>query len=97
MIIILAAVSMSLGPVKRRINFKIWRGFHLALYAGLGLIIGHQLNLGGDINGNSYFALAWYALYGFVLLTLVSGRFITPGTSPCLCQRKITRPGSYLQ
>ncbi len=78
MLIIFAAVFISLGPVKRRLNFKVWKGFHLALYAGLGLIIGHQLELGGDINGNFYLAVIWYALYGFVLLTLAWCRFIKP-------------------
>ncbi|HAH33101.1 MAG TPA: hypothetical protein DCL44_12385 [Elusimicrobia bacterium] len=78
MLIVLAAVLMSLGPVKKRLSYKVWRGFHLPLYAALGLFIVHQLELGGDINGNFYFAAVWYALYGFVLLTLVWGRFINP-------------------
>ncbi len=78
MAVVLAAVFMSLGPVKRRFNFKVWRGLHLALYAGLVFIISHQMKLGGDINGSFYFAMVWYALYGFVLLTLVWGRSIKP-------------------
>ena len=78
MLIIFAAVFMSLSPVKRRLDYKVWRGSHLMLYAGLGLFIGHQLELGGDINGNFYFAMVWYALYCFALLTLAWGRFIKP-------------------
>jgi len=78
MLIFFAAVFMSLTPVKKRLNYKVWRVSHMMLYAGFGLFIGHQLELGGDINGNFYFAMVWYALYGFVLLTLAWGRFIKP-------------------
>ena len=78
MLIVFTAVFLSLTPVKKRLNYKVWRGFHLLLYAGLGLFLWHQLELGGDVNGNFYFAVVWYALYGFVLAVLAWNRFIRP-------------------
>ncbi|MCX5785859.1 MAG: ferric reductase-like transmembrane domain-containing protein [Elusimicrobia bacterium] len=78
MLIVFTAVFLSLPAVKKRLNYKVWRGSHLLLYAALGLFVGHQLELGGDVNGNFYFAMVWYSLYGFVLATLAWCRFIKP-------------------
>ncbi|MBU2575427.1 MAG: ferredoxin reductase family protein [Elusimicrobia bacterium] len=76
--LVIIAVIMSLPAVRRRLNYEIWHTSHLFLYAGLGLAVGHQLELGGDINGNPYFAWTWYALYLFALANLAWGRVLNP-------------------
>ena len=75
--LVIGAVIMSL-PFARRFSYEIWHSSHLFLYAGFGLAVGHQLELGGDINGNPYFAGTWYALYVFVLANLLWGRVLKP-------------------
>lgn len=77
-ILIFAAVLMSLPPVRRRLSYEVWHTSHLFIYAGLGLAVGHQLELGGDIAGNAHFALTWYALYAFALGNLAWGRVLKP-------------------
>lgn len=77
-LLVLAAVVMSLPAARRRLSYEAWHNSHLFLYAGLGLVVGHQLELGGDINGNAYFARTWYALYVFTLANLLWGRALKP-------------------
>ena len=76
--LVLAAVIMSLPAARRRLSYEAWHASHLLLYAGLGLAVGHQLELGADINGNLYFARTWYGLYVFALLNLLWGRALKP-------------------
>jgi predicted ferric reductase len=76
--LIIAAVIISLPVIRRRLNYEKWHTSHLFLYAGLGLAVGHQFELGGDIRGNSHFAGAWYALYAFALANLAWGRVLKP-------------------
>ena len=76
--LVLAAVIMSLPAARRRFSYEVWHSSHLLLYAGLGLAVGYQLELGGDINGNAYFARTWYALYIFALANLLWGRVLKP-------------------
>ncbi len=76
--LVLLAVIMSLPAVRRRFSYETWHFSHLFLYAGLGLAVGHQLELGGDINSNPAFARTWYALYAFSLANLIWGRFLRP-------------------
>lgn len=76
--LIIAAVIMSLPLIRHRLNYEAWHASHLLLYAGLGLAVGHQLGLGGDVIGNPYFARTWYALYVFALANLVWGRILKP-------------------
>ena len=77
-VLILLAVAMSLPAVRRRLTYESWHSSHLFLYAGLGLVIGHQFELGGDINNTPAFALTWYALYAFSLSSLAWGRVLRP-------------------
>jgi len=77
-VLILLAVALSLPSVRRRLDYEVWHYSHLLLYAGLGLAVGHQLELGGDINFNPLFARTWYALYFFTLANLFWGRFLKP-------------------
>jgi predicted ferric reductase len=77
-VLMLLAVIMSLPAVRRRFSYETWHFSHLFLYAGLGLAVGHQLELGGDIKNNPAFARTWYALYAFSLASLAWGRVLRP-------------------
>ncbi|MEI7436176.1 MAG: ferredoxin reductase family protein [bacterium] len=66
--------AMALVIVKRRLKYECWYGAHLLLYAAILLAFGHQLEGGGDFTENRWLSAYWYALYGFVLINLLSYR-----------------------
>ncbi len=76
--LVLLAVIISLPAVRRKLSYETWHYSHLLLYAGLGLAVGHQLELGGDINNSPAFARTWYVLYAFSMASLVWGRVLRP-------------------
>jgi len=77
--LIITAVILSLPFFRRRLSYRAWYRVHLLTYAGLALSIGHQLSLGGDLNGpRPYFAAAWYFLLGFAVLNAAWFRGIKP-------------------
>lgn len=77
--LIIAAVLLSLPFVRSRLSYELWQKTHLAVYAGLALSIGHQLELGGDLSGgNPGFALVWYALLAFTAANAAWFRLVHP-------------------
>lgn len=64
--LIIAAALLSLDPVRRRLPYGVWHKLHLGVYAGLGLSLGHQFALGGDLSsGRPWFYWAWCGLLAF--------------------------------
>ena len=77
--LIIAAVVLSLPLVRSRMPYGLWQKAHLAVYAGLALSVGHQLELGGDLSGgNPGFALLWYALLAFTAGNAAWFRLVQP-------------------
>lgn len=78
-VLIIAAVLLSLPFARRRLSPALWHKTHLAVYLGLALTIGHQLDLGGDLNAEKpWFAWAWYALLVFTAANAAWFRLIRP-------------------
>ena len=77
--LIIVAVILSLPFARHRLSYEAWHRAHLGAYIGLALSIGHQLELGMDLNaGLPYFVWTWYALYIFTLVNLAWGRALKP-------------------
>lgn len=76
-LLIITAVLLSLPFARRRLSYQAWHTVHLGIYAGLALSIGHQLELGGDLQ-ESYFAWTWYALLAFTAANLLWYRLLRP-------------------
>ncbi|MDD2805900.1 MAG: ferric reductase-like transmembrane domain-containing protein [Elusimicrobiales bacterium] len=77
--LIIAAVLLSLPFIRRRLSYGAWHKTHLAVYLGLALSIGHQLELGGDLSAEKpYFAWVWYALLAFTGANAAWFRLIKP-------------------
>ena len=77
--LIIAAVALSLPFARRRLAYGAWHKIHLAIYAGLALSIGHQLEIGGDLSAEKpYFAWAWYSLLSFTAANAAWYRLIKP-------------------
>jgi predicted ferric reductase len=76
---ILLAVFLSLPFTRRRLSYERWYTAHLGAYLGLALAIGHQLELGGDVNAApAHFAWTWYALLAFTAANTVWYRLLRP-------------------
>jgi len=77
--LIIGAVLLSLPAVRRRLSYGAWFKTHLAVYLGLALSVGHQLELGGDLNAEKpWFAWAWYALLAFTAANAAWFRLVRP-------------------
>lgn len=76
-LLILTAVFLSLPFARRRLGYETWHTVHLGAYAGLALSIGHQLELGGDLQVQ-YFAWTWYALLAFTAANILWYRLLRP-------------------
>ena len=75
---ILTAAALSLPPLRRRLSYERWHAFHLLGYLGLGLALGHQLALGGDIADNPWFGRLWVGLLAFAAANVLGYRFARP-------------------
>lgn len=77
--LIIAAVLLSLPVLRRRLSYGAWQKTHLAVYLGLALTVGHQLELGGDLNAEKpWFAWTWYALLAFTAVNAAWFRLAKP-------------------
>ena len=69
----------SLVIVFKKIKYEIWYLVHLFSYLAILLAFKHQMELGGDFIGNTYFRIYWISLYTFTLGNLFFYRFFLPG------------------
>lgn len=76
--VLLAAVTLALPPVRRRLRYEAWHATHLTLYVALALAFGHQIELGSDLAGKPLFRAYWLALYAFVFFNLLGYRVARP-------------------
>jgi DMSO/TMAO reductase YedYZ heme-binding membrane subunit len=72
-------VLLSLPFARRRLSQTAWYRTHLAVYLGLALAVGHQLELGGDLTAEKpWFSWAWYALLAFTAANAAWFRLLKP-------------------
>ncbi len=76
--LLLAAAGLSIARVRRLLGYERWHASHLAMYAALVLILGHQLELGFDLNETVYFRVIWYIMLGVVGFQLFLFRLMLP-------------------
>lgn len=75
----IAAVLLSLPPLRRLLSYGAWYKTHLAVYAGLALAVGHQFEHGADLaGGRTFFAFAWYGLLVFAAANALWCRLLKP-------------------
>ena len=68
----------SLVIVFKKLKYEIWYLVHLFSYLAILLAFEHQMELGGDFIGNTYFRIYWISLYTFTLGNLFFYRFFLP-------------------
>jgi len=77
-IILIVAVCMSIGIVRRGFKYETWYFVHLFIYLAILLAFSHQLSVGSDLAGNRPFQLFWYLLYALSVGSLLAWRFGRP-------------------
>ena len=77
-IIFLAATSLSVGAMRRKLPHEVWFAAHLTLYVAILMTTLHQLKTGGDFIGHFWFTAYWYMWYIGVVGLLVWYRFGRP-------------------
>jgi predicted ferric reductase len=76
--VLLAAVAVSVGPIRRRLRYEAWHAVHLGIYVALALAFGHQLAIGSDLTASRAFRVYWLALYVFAFGNLLVYRVARP-------------------
>lgn len=76
--LMILAVVISIFVLTKKLRYESWYATHLVLYLAFALAFGHQLAVGSDFTDNKWFKFYWCLLYAFVLLSLVTCRFIKP-------------------
>lgn len=71
-------VLTSIYLVRRRLKFESWYYVHLLVYAAIVTAFFHQVAVGGSFAGRPFAQAYWFALYGFVGLSLLYWRFSLP-------------------
>ena len=78
LILLLAAIVLSITIIRRRLRYEFWYATHLTIYIALALAFGHQLSVGAVLNDNPWFRSYWIALYIFVFGNLIFFRVAWP-------------------
>jgi predicted ferric reductase len=76
LVVVVAAVSVRLA--RRRLGYEAWHALHLLVYAIVVLGVIHQIYEGTAFKTTVFTQLYWWGLWGFALLALLIGRFLTP-------------------
>lgn len=76
--ILLVAVLMSVGIVRRGFKYETWYFVHLFIYLAILLAFSHQLSVGSDLAGNLPFQIFWYTIYVAAIGILLVWRFGRP-------------------
>jgi predicted ferric reductase len=71
-------VVLSFTLIKSKLKYELWHLTHLGMYVAIALAFGHQVEKGGDFQGNIFFTLYWYFLYIFAFGNLLYFRFFLP-------------------
>lgn len=77
-ILFFTIVFTSVYIVRRHLRYEAWYWVHLMVYAAVILAFFHQTRVGSSFADHPGFVLYWYALYLFVGLNVLIGRFVIP-------------------
>ena len=77
MLFVIVIIS-SITIARRKLKYESWYFVHLSVYVAILAGFGHQLELGGDFQGQTIFSAYWVALYLFVFTNLLFFRFLRP-------------------
>jgi len=72
----IGAVSVTIA--RRKLSYETWYYIHLYSYVGVALAFTHQVATGVDFVNNPVFVFYWYALYVFVIGSLLLHRLVVP-------------------
>ena len=78
LLLFVAIAIISITIARRKLSYETWYYVHLYSYVGIALAFTHQLATGVDFVNNQVFVLYWYALYVFVIGSLVLHRVVAP-------------------
>ena len=68
----------SITIARKQFKYETWYYVHLATYLAVILAFGHQLEIGGDLNGSVLFTAYWVLLYIFIFANFIIYRFLLP-------------------
>ncbi|WP_007508725.1 MULTISPECIES: ferredoxin reductase family protein [Pseudofrankia] len=68
----------SARTLRPRISYEVWYFLHLAAYAAVLLVYGHQVSTGAEFVGHPVNQRLWRAMYVTVFACLVIGRLVLP-------------------
>lgn len=74
-IVFFSATFLTLGFIRKHLNYELWYMSHLTVYAAILLTFLHQVSIGGDMVKHAWFKYAWYGLFVFVFGLLAYYRF----------------------
>ncbi len=74
-IIFFCATFLTLGFVRKHLNYELWYMTHLTVYFAILLTFLHQVSVGGDIVHHTWFKVFWFALFVAVFGLLAYYRF----------------------
>lgn len=74
-IIFFCATILTLGLVRKHLQYELWYATHLTIYFAILLTFLHQVNSGGDMVRHEWFKYFWFAIFGVVFALLAYYRF----------------------
>lgn len=77
-VLFIFVVASSIYIVRKHLKFENWYYVHLMVYAAIVLAFFHQIAVGTTFLTEDYAKYYWFIVYGFVGLSVLYWRFITP-------------------
>ncbi|HEY6796198.1 MAG TPA: ferredoxin reductase family protein [Kineosporiaceae bacterium] len=75
---ILALVVLTSRTLRNRLRYEVWRAVHVWSYAGVALVVPHQLLVGRDFGTLPLARLYWWTLAGATLAAVLAWRVLRP-------------------
>ncbi|OHA19445.1 MAG: hypothetical protein A2836_03890 [Candidatus Taylorbacteria bacterium RIFCSPHIGHO2_01_FULL_45_63] len=75
-LIFLFIIFISIAPIRRALRYETWYFTHLLMYVAIGLVFGHQIELGDVSEGVALYY--WLALNFLIFGLLIAFRFLRP-------------------
>jgi predicted ferric reductase len=76
--IVVVAAAFSVRAARRRLSYEAWHTIHILLYVAIVLGLIHQLFEVSTFTSSPLAEVYWWGLWAFALVSLLSGRVLTP-------------------
>ncbi|MFC6080479.1 ferredoxin reductase family protein [Sphaerisporangium aureirubrum] len=76
--IIIAMATVSVRYIRRRLRYETWHALHMLMYLALLLGLVHQFLEGTTFTASALSTAYWWALWAFVVVSLIVGRIVVP-------------------